>query len=251
MKWAGLAFIVMGLAGAVTITHAEPQEIYRLGPNDVIQVQVFGEDDLSVERTVDGHGTITFPLLGTLTVGGRTVPDFQEELTARLRAGYIRDPKITVFIVKYRNFYVSGEVKKPGGLEYKEGMTVQKALALAEGFTDKADRSEVKVTRQSKGRVQTLPVMLDAPVLPNDLILVPQAPKFYVNGEVRRSGDYMYEKGLTVHRAITMAGGFTEKASESRTKVLRVVGGREEEISVKLDDLIRPNDIIVVPQRFF
>jgi polysaccharide export outer membrane protein len=94
-------------------------------------------------------------------------------------------------------------------------------------------------------------VALDALVLPNDLIIVPQAQKIYLNGEVRRPGDYMYEKGLTVHKAISMAGGFTEKAAEGRTKVLRVINGQEETIRVKLDDPVHPNDIIVVPQRFF
>lgn len=251
IRLVGLAFIAMVLAGAVTTAYAELQEAYRLGPHDVIRVQVFGEDDLSVERTVDGHGTITFPLLGDLSVGGRTVQDFQDELTVRLRAGYIRNPKITVFIVRHRNFYVSGEVKKPGGFEYKEGTTVQNALALAEGFTEKADRSEVKITRRNGTSSQTVPVSLEALVLPDDLIIVSQAFKLYVNGEVRRPGDYMYEKGLTVHKAITMAGGFTEKAAESRTKVLRVINGQEETISVKLDDPVHPNDIIVVPQRFF
>ncbi|MBS0154441.1 MAG: SLBB domain-containing protein [Nitrospira sp.] len=247
----GLSVVAMALLGTFTIAYAERQEAYRLGPNDVIQVQVFGEDDLSVERTVDGNGTITFPLLGTLSVGGRTVQDFQDELTAHLRAGYIRNPKVTVFIVRHRNFFVNGEVRKPGGFEYREGMTVQKALALAEGFTEKADRSEVKITRQQGGSTYTILVALDELVLPNDLIVVAQASKLYVNGEVRRPGDYMYEKGLTVHKAITMAGGFTEKAAESRTKVLRVINGQEVTISVKLDDLIHPSDIIVVPQRFF
>lgn len=247
----GLAFIALVLAGAVTATYAEPQQAYRLGPNDVVRVQVFGEDDLSVERTVDGDGTMTFPLLGALSVGGRTVQEVQDELTARLRAGYLKHPKVTVFIVKHRNFTVSGEVKKPGGFEYREGVTVQEALALAEGFTEKANRSEVMVTRLNGGNAQTIPVPLDAPVLPNDLIIVPQAPRLYVNGEVRRPGDYMYEKGLTIHKAITMAGGFTEKAAENRTKVLRVINGHEETISVKLDEPVHPNDIIVVPQRFF
>lgn len=251
IRLVGLAFIAMVLVGAVTTTHAELQPTYQLGPNDVIRVLVFGEDDLSVERTVDGNGTITFPLLGALSVGGRTVQDLQDELTAQLRAGYIRHPKVTVFIVKHRNFTVSGEVKKPGGFEYKEGVTVQEALALAEGFTEKADRSGVKITRQNGGSAQTVPVTLDAVVLPNDLIMVAQASKLYVNGEVKRPGDYMYEKDLTVHKAITMAGGFTEKAAESRTKVLRVINGQEETISVKLNDLLHPNDIIVVPQRFF
>ena len=121
------------------------------------------------------------------------------------------------------------------GFEYKEGVTVQKALTIAEGFTEKADRSEVKVTRLNGGSAQTIPVAFDTLVLPNDLIIVPQAKKIYLNGEVRRPGEYMYEKGLTVHKGIMMAGGFTEKAAESRTKLLRVINGQEETIPVKLD----------------
>ncbi len=241
----------MVVAGTVTTVSAEPQQTYRLGPNDVVRIQVFGEDDLSVERTVDGDGTITFPLLGALSVSGRTVQEFQDELTARLRAGYLRHPKVAVFIVKHRNFTVSGEVRKPGGFEFREGVTIREALALAEGFSEKANRDEVMVARLKGGSPQTIPVPLDAPVLPNDLIIVSQAPRLYLNGEVSRPGDYMYEKGLTIHKAITMAGGFTQKAAKNRTKVLRMINGQEESIPVKLDDPVYPNDIIVVPQRFF
>lgn len=247
----GLVFIAILLPGAVTTTYAEPQRAYRLGSNDVVRVQVFGEDDLSVERAVDGDGTIMFPLLGAFSVGGRTVQEVQDELTARLRAGYIRQPKVAVFIVKHRNFTVSGEVKKPGGFEYREGVTVQEAIALAEGFTERANRNEVMVTRLNGATAQTIPVLLDAPILPNDLIIVSQAARLYVNGEVGRPGDYMYEKGLTIHKAVTMAGGFTEKAAKNRTKVLRMINGQEETLPVKLDDPVHPNDIIVVPQRFF
>ncbi|HMS86463.1 MAG TPA: polysaccharide biosynthesis/export family protein, partial [Nitrospira sp.] len=245
----GLAFIAMVVAGAIETTGAELQQTYRLGPNDVVRVQVFGEDDLSVERTVDGDGTITFPLIGGFSVEGKTVQEFQDELTTRLQAGYLRHPKVTVFITKHRNFTVSGEVKRPGGFEYREGVTVREALALAEGFSEKANRDEVMVTRLNGGSPQTVLVPLDAPVLPNDLIIVSQASRLYVNGEVGRPGDYMFEKGLTIHKAITMAGGFTQKASKNRTKVLRMINGQEESIPVKLDDLVYPNDIIVVPQR--
>jgi len=247
----GLVFIAIVVSGTGTVMSADPQQTYRLGPSDIIRIQVFGEDDLSVERTVDGDGTITFPLLGTLPVEGHTVQEFQDELTTRLRAGYLRHPKVTVFIAKHRNFTVSGEVRKPGGFEYREGVTFREAVALAEGFTERANRNEVMVTRLTGDRAQTITVPIDTPVLPNDLIIVLQAPRLYLNGEVGRPGDYMYEQGLTIHKVITMAGGFTPKASKNRIKVLRMINGREESISVKLDDPVYANDIIVVPQRFF
>ena len=113
---------------------------YRIGPNDIIRVQVFGEDDLTVERKVGGDGQINFPLLGNIVVHGRTIQALQDELTTKLADGFVRQPKVIAYIVRYRNFYVSGEVKTPGGYAYEEGLTVQKAISLAGGFTEKADR---------------------------------------------------------------------------------------------------------------
>ena len=154
-------------------------------------------------------------------------------------------------MVRYRNVYVSGEVKTPGGFPYEAGLTVQKAIALASGLTEKADKTGVKVTRSNGSAVEMTMLGADVPVMADDLIVVAQAKKFYVNGEVKRSGDFPYEKGLTVHKAITMAGGFTDKAAKNSTKVLRIINGEEHTIEVPLDALLLPEDIIVVPQRFF
>src|SRR4030095_10111393 len=86
---------------------------------------------------------------------GRTIEELQQELTVRLAAGYVRLPKVSVSIVRHRNFYVSGEVKTPGGYPYEEGLTVQKALSLAGGLTEKADKQGLKVTRLTDGRIDT------------------------------------------------------------------------------------------------
>ena len=88
-------------------------------------------------------------------------------------------------------------------------------------------------------------------MLPDDFIVVPQLQKVYVNGEVKHAGDYPYERGLTVHKIISMAGGFTDKAAERSTKVLRKVNGQEESIQVNLETIILPEDILVVPRSFF
>ncbi len=227
------------------------QGTYRIGPNDVIRVQVFGEDDLTVERKVGGDGKIDYPLLGTILVQGLTVEELQETLSSKLASGYLRHPKVTVSITRHRNFYVGGEVRTPGGFPYEEGLTIQKALAMAGGFTPKADRSGIKVTRQTDHGLESLMQDQDAIVMPDDLIVVSEVQKFYVNGEVKTPGNYSYEKGLTIHKAITMAGGFTDKAAKKSTKVIRVVDGKEQTLDVTLDALVLPDDIIVVPQRFF
>jgi len=226
-------------------------DAYRIGPNDVIRIQVFGEEDLTVERKVEGDGKIDYPLLGAVPVQGKTMEELQRSLTTQLSSGYLRHPKVSISIVRHRNFYVGGEVKTPGGFPYEEGLTVQKAIAMAGGVTEKSDRAGIKVKRLRGQTVETLLLDPDALVMPDDLIFVGQAQKFYVNGEVRKPGDYSYEKGLTVHKAITIAGGFTDKAAKKTTQVLRIIEGKEVLSEVALDSLVHPEDIIIVPQRFF
>ena len=249
-----LLSVVLGLI-AIDSSHAsgqaEPHEGYRLGPNDTLRIQVYGEEDLSLETRVEGDGQITYPLLGILHVGGLTIHELQQDLTTRLAAGYLSKPKVTVTVARHRNFYVGGEVKTPGGYPYEEGLTVQKAITLAGGFTEKSDKRVITVTRVHGSQVEILTLEPDAMVRPDDLVAVAQARKFYVNGEVRRAGDYPYERELTLHKAITMAGGFTDKAATSRAKVIRKIEGKEQEISLDLEGIILPEDIIVVPRSFF
>jgi protein involved in polysaccharide export with SLBB domain len=248
----GLACLV--LVGFVITSEAaqslSPHESYRIGPNDVIHIQVYGEDDLTVERKVGGDGTIDYPLLGLIGVTGRTTEELQADLTARLSAGYLKQPRINVSIARHRNIYVSGEVKTPGAFPYEEGLTVQKVITMAGGFTERASKTDLRVERHHDYDTELLNVEVTAAVLPDDIIVVATAQRFYVNGEVKKPGDYGYERGLTLHKAITMAGGFTEKASKKPT-VLRIVNGKEQSLELSLDAPVLPDDIIVVTQRFF
>ncbi len=148
---------------------------YRLGPNDVLGIEVFDESDLSTETTVSGHGTIKFPLLGELRVAGMTVKEVEEDLTERLKAGYLKNPKVTVSIMKYRNFYVSGEARSPGAFPYREGITVLKAITLAGGWTDRAVKDEVKILRMVNSQQQILVVGLQETIKPDDIIIVPES----------------------------------------------------------------------------
>src|SRR5512132_2755528 len=143
-----------------------PQESYRLGPNDVVKIQVYGEEDLNVERKIDGDGNINFPLLGIVSVAGKTLQELQEYLTSRLAGGYVRMPKVTAYVSKNRNFYLTGEVKVPGGYPYEEGLTVHRALAMAGGLTEKAERDHLRVLRHTAGQEHTLLVKLDTLILP-------------------------------------------------------------------------------------
>ena len=246
-----LVFIVMTSFDAAAVEPSSSHDAYRMGPNDVIRIQVFGEEELTVERRIDGEGKIDYPLLGAILGEGKTIEELQQYLTTRLANGYLRHPKISVSIIRHRNFYVGGEVKTPGGFPYEVGLTVQKAIAMAGGLTEKSDKAGIQVKRLNGQVPEILALAPDALVMPDDLIFVAQAQKFYVNGEVKIPGSYSYEKGLTLHKAITMAGGFTDKAAKTSTKVLRIVNGEERTIEVPLDAPVMPEDIIVVPQRFF
>ena len=242
----GLALLILGVGISSVLAQG-----YRLGPNDIVKVQVYGEDDLALETKIDGDGNINFPLLGVVHVAGKTLPELQEYLTKRLADGYVVSPRVTATVFKHRNFYVTGEVKTPGGYAYEEGMNIQKALAMAGGLTEKAERGDVSILRSLNGHDETLAGKLESIVLPDDIIVVEEGQRFYVNGEIKTPGRYKYEQGLTIHKAITMAGGFTDKASQGRTKVLRRVNGKEKSVRVDLDSLVLPEDIIVVPKSFF
>jgi protein involved in polysaccharide export with SLBB domain len=154
-------------------------------------------------------------------------------------------------VAESQRFYVSGEVKTPGRYLYEKGMTTHKAIGMAGGLTEKAEKGTIHVTRIVQGLVQTIEMNVDAVILPEDFIVIPQMFKVYINGEVKKAGDYPYEKGLTIHKAITMAGGFTDKAAKGRTRVLRIINGKEKTIDVELDSVILPEDIVVVPRSFF
>jgi len=173
----------------------------------------------------------------------------EETLPVKLETLLLHDDIIVV--AEGQRFYVSGEVKTPGRYLYEKGLTVHKAISMAGGVTEKAEKGEIRMTRLAGGRTETTAVDLNAPVLPDDFVIVERLQKIYVDGEVKKPGDYPYEKGITVHKVITMAGGFTDKASESRTKVLRVIDGQEQSVRIKLEDIVLPEDIIVVPRRFF
>jgi len=148
---------------------------YRLGANDVIKVQVYGEDALTTETRVGGDGKISVPLLGVLEVKGLTVKETADLISKRLADGFLKNPRVVIYITKYRNFFVSGEVKNPGGYPYEEGLTVLKAVTLAGGLTNRASEGRIKIKRL-KGKVEeTISVKLDDPVFPDDVIVVPES----------------------------------------------------------------------------
>ncbi len=242
----GVALVLWVVAGTAAAEPVLVAPVYRIGPNDVVRVQVFGEEDLAVESKVGGDGAINFPLLGAVPVAGKTVKELQEFLTIRLAEGYVRSPRVTVLMVRYRNFYLSGEVKTPGGYPYEAGLTVQKALSLAGGVTERAESKAISVTRVIGDRTETMRLGGEGLVLPDDILTVGQMQRFYVTGEVARPGRYPYEEQLTIKKALTLAGGFTEKADSAAVKVTRLSDATVKTMAAGVDEVVYPDDLIVV-----
>ena len=149
-----------------------PELAYRLGSGDRLRVIVFGEDDLSGEFDVDGTGTVSFPLIGQVHALDRTLRSFERAVADMLRDGYLRDPRVSAEVLNYRPFYIIGEVEHGGEYPFTSGMHVLNAVAVAGGYTYRANTSRVFITR--RGEERAFPATAASTVQPGDLIRVPE-----------------------------------------------------------------------------
>lgn len=160
------------LAAAPASALAAQDEPYTLDAGDRLRVLVFGQDGLSNSYAVDAGGAITMPLIGTVPARALTAAELARAIAARLRQGYIREPHVAVEIEAYRPFFILGEVTNPGQYPYVPHMTVENAVAIAGGFTPRAQRRTVALTRPGAGAPLRAEVPLAHPVRPGDTILV-------------------------------------------------------------------------------
>lgn len=147
---------------------------YKLGTGDKLKVTVYGEDDLSGEVYVDGSGQVQLPLVGQVNAAGLTVREFVKEVTQILGTKYLKDPKVSVQIENYRPFYIMGEVNKPGEYPYENGLNVLGAVALAGGYTYRANDSDVYIRRDGSPREQDMPATALTKINPGDIVRVPE-----------------------------------------------------------------------------
>lgn len=133
---------------------------------------MFGQDNLSNIYTLDGGGRIAFPLVGSIAAGGLTTQELERAVEARLRSGFVREPRVSVEIETYRPFFVLGEVTNSGQFAFVNGMTVQTAVAIAGGFTPRANQDSAEVTRQIEGRAVTATVPITHPLRPGDTVVI-------------------------------------------------------------------------------
>lgn len=137
--------ILVGFQSSVQ-AYAAGMSNYRLGSGDKISITVFDEKELSLEKIrLSDAGTISYPMLGEIKILGLTVSQLEKLIANELRGKYLVDPKVTVTIDEYRQFFVNGMVKSPGGFSYQPGLTIRQAVSLAGGFQDRADRDKIQV----------------------------------------------------------------------------------------------------------
>ncbi len=159
---------------APAIPAADAVAEYRLGAGDRVRVVVFGHNDLSGEFEVDGAGRLSLPLIQMVEAAGLTTVELENAVTDRLRPDYLKNPRVSVDVVSFRPVYILGEVRQPGSYPYSNGMTVVNAVALAGGYTYRASKRKITVTRASDPDKTKQAVGEDTPIFPGDVVEVPE-----------------------------------------------------------------------------
>jgi polysaccharide export outer membrane protein len=247
-------------------TPGGPTEGYVIGPQDNLSIIVSDESELTGKYRVDSDGTISMPYLSRVPLAGLSLAEAQDKITALLKAGFIRNPQVRIEVdqFKARSVLVTGEVRTPGKVPLLgTTMSLLEALALAGSPTQNASNDVLVMHPPKPGEKAPEPIMVnrkdlelgkvgrDLVLLDGDIVNVPVAKRFYISGFIKNPGSFVLDTGTTVGQSIILAGGLTDRGSDRRLTVIRIVNGTPVEISVKMEDKVLPNDEIKVKSRFF
>ncbi len=239
---------------------------YALGSGDVIRVTVFQNPDLTVETRVTENGSITYPLVGAVNVGGLTLPATEKVIADRLReGGFVLKPQVNVLLLQIRGNQVSvlGQVNRPGRYPIEiAGTTVTDILATAGGASvNGADVVTLVGTRNGQpyrteidvpSLFQPEGIKADITVQGGDILYVHRAPVFYIYGEVNRPGSYRLERGLSVMQAIAQGGGITLRGTDKRIKLhRRNASGNVEMVEPDMSLPLQSDDVVYVRESLF
>ncbi len=242
---------------------SETEQEHILAPGDTISLRVFGERDLSLQNVrIPQSGQVSFPLVGPIQVAGKRIEQVEQQLRDVLSQGYVNNPRLSVTIDSYRPIFVLGAAETIGSFPFSEGLTVAKAIAVAGGAKFSARKDGVSVLRDGEIVEEGLSINSQLRVLSGDIISIDEeegvgeeaASFVYLHGEVRSPGEYEFRRGLTVEKAVVLAGGFTLRASRRRISVSRIVDGEERPKKLKKVALhmpVLPGDIIDVGASWF
>lgn len=280
MKRSLILLLILGLSGFYVLWAGTQQYSteYRVGPKDLLEIKVFGIDELNQTVRVSEEGKISLPLLGEIEVEGLTQNGLVLKLEELLRDKYLQNPQVTIFIKEYQSKRVSilGAVSSPGPVELLGRQTLLQVISEAGGLTNEAG-SEIIIIRQlSDGTSTSLKISIDdlilkgdpslnIPLQPGDIVNVPvdKLVFIYVFGQVRNPGALEVRKSNipTLLRAIAQAGGFSERASKGGVLIKRVdANGKETQIKVNVKDILKgkrkdiqllEDDTVYVPETIF
>lgn len=256
---AGAALLAIAIQG-----HADTREI--LGAGDSLRITVFQNPDLTTETRISEQGTILFPLIGEVTLGGQTPTGAATRIASQLKQrDFLKNPQVSVTVIQVRSRQVSvlGLVARPGRYALDDTSSkLTDILALAGGIVPGGDDT-VTVMGKRGGKIKKIEI--DVPgmyrsgdlsanveVQSGDTIFVPRAPVFYIYGEVLRAGAYRLEPNATVMNALSLGGGLTPRGTERGLKInRRMPEGGIKKLDARLADQIQPDDVIYVPESLF
>ena len=164
--------LVMIFTASMASAQDEAPRGYELDEGDLIAIQVFDEPDLTMETRVGASGVINYSYLGNVRVKGKSPQQLESDITELLRDGYLVNPSVNVSIVEYRPFYINGEVTTPGSYPYQPGLTLDKAVALAGGLTDRASQRKMYVLRANSKEQKQERVRMNSKIAPGDIISI-------------------------------------------------------------------------------
>ena len=263
-----ICFLALSCLLGAAATAAEPpaRQDYLLGEGDAIRIQVFQNPDLALETRVSETGSITYPLIGAVQVGGLPIAAAEQAIARALKdGGFVQQPQVNIVLVQIRGNQVSvlGQVNRPGRFPLETfNLRVSDMLAAAGGTTPTGD--DVAIVSGLRGG-KPFRKEIDIPDLyigahpENDIVLaggdtiyVHRAPVFYIYGEAQRPGAYRIERGMTVMQALAQGGGPTARGSESRLRLHRkTASGAVQQITPGMSELVRPDDVIYVRESLF
>jgi polysaccharide export outer membrane protein len=175
LRWLLIVVLLLGFVlPTAGVANADNAPAYKLGSGDKVRVTVFNEKELSGDFEVSDQGKVALPLIGAVKIGGLTISEAEALITEKYGKDYLVNPRVTVEVLNYRPFFILGEVKNPGSYPYAGGMMILNAIALAGGYTPRADRGDILIKRANDPKKDEQRVHEDAVVLPGDVIRVPE-----------------------------------------------------------------------------
>jgi polysaccharide biosynthesis/export protein len=266
-----------GSEASPAVSVPQNPEEYIIGGLDILEITVYQEADLSGIFRVAASGQMPFPLIGGVQVAGLTPPQVEARLEALLKDGYLKRPQVAVGVKEYRSKGVSvlGAVNRPGAYQLSGGrVQLLDLLSMAGGVSlEESSKSLILLRPEANGETRTTIINLDrllkdgdpavnVTLQPHDAIYVAKADAVIVYGEVKNPGTYPLEsQAMTVLEALSRAGGLTTLAAPNRTRIIRIEGGVEKSLRVRVADIIagermkdmvlQAGDVIVVPESYF